>query len=124
MDGRALSGAFETPPVIARIPSWEKVEGDDGRHPPHMQLDPMAATESLDQLVALGYVEEPDADHEKTVKRTVADLRTNLAEAYQDGCRHAEAAAILRELRDADVDDQRVAMRLFLSAQALRQTHR
>lgn len=122
MEGRTLSGAFETPPAIPRIPSWEKVEGRDGRHPPHMQLDPMAATESLEQLVALGYVEEPDADHDKAVKRTVGDLRTNLAEAYQDAGRHAEAAVILRELREADVDDQRVALRLFLAAQALRRT--
>ena len=122
MEGRTLAGVLETPPVAARIPTWEKVEGDDGRHPPHMQLDPMAATESLEQLVALGYVEEPDADDEKAVKRTVSDLRTNLAESWQDGGRHAEAAAILRELREADIDDQRVALRLFLSAQALRQT--
>lgn len=122
MDGGTLSGAFETPPAIARIPTWEKVEGDDGRHPPHMQLDPMAATESLEQLVALGYVEEPDADHEKAMKRTVTDLRTNLAEAYQDAGRHAEAAAILRELREIDPDDQRLAFRLFISALALRQT--
>jgi hypothetical protein len=78
------------------------VEGNDGRHPPHMQLDPMAASESLDQLVALGYVEEPDADHDKAVKGTLTDLRTNLAEAYQDAGRHADAIAILRELRDAD----------------------
>jgi predicted AlkP superfamily phosphohydrolase/phosphomutase/tetratricopeptide (TPR) repeat protein len=122
MDGRALSGVFETPAAIRQIPSWEKVEGDDGCHPPHMQLDPVAVTESLEQLVALGYVEEPDADHEKTVKRTVIDLRTNLAEAFQDAGRHTEAATILRELREGDRDDQRVALNLFLSAQALRRT--
>ncbi len=121
MDGRTLSGAFETPPAVERIPTWEKVDGNDGRHPPHMQLDAMAATESIDQLVALGYVDEPDADREKAVKRTVTDLRTNLAEAYQDAGRHPEAAVILRELRENDRDDQRVAQRLFLSAMALSQ---
>lgn len=122
MEGRVLTGALEPASIPKRIPSWEKMEGDDGRHPPHMQLDPMAATESLEQLVALGYVEEPDADHEKAVKDTVTDLRTNLAEAYQDAGRHAEAAAILRELRAENPDDQRIVMRLFLSAQALRLT--
>jgi tetratricopeptide (TPR) repeat protein len=123
MEGRTLIGAFESAPDIRRIPTWEKVEGNDGRHPPHMQLDPMAATESLDQLVALGYVEEPDADNEKAVKNTITDLRTNLAEAYQDAGRHGEAAAILRELREAgNEDDQRIAMRLFISAEALHQT--
>jgi predicted AlkP superfamily phosphohydrolase/phosphomutase/thioredoxin-like negative regulator of GroEL len=127
MDGSVLSGAFIDTPAIAHIPTWEKVEGEDGRHPPHMQLDPMAATESLEQLVALGYVEEPDADQDKAARNSVIDLRTNLAEAYQDAGRHAEAAAILRELRASEPraeseNDQRIAMRLFFSAQALRQT--
>jgi predicted AlkP superfamily phosphohydrolase/phosphomutase/tetratricopeptide (TPR) repeat protein len=122
MDGGVLTGVFQSPPSTARIPSWEKVEGNDGRHPPHMQLDPMAASESLEQLVALGYVEEPDADHDKAVKSTITDLRTNLAEACQDAGRHADAIAILCELREADPRDQRVALRLFLSAMALRHT--
>ncbi len=122
MEGGVVTGAFQLPPATGRIPSWEKVEGNDGRHPPHMQLDPMAASESLEQLVALGYVEEPDADHDKAVKSTITDLRTNLAEAYQDAGRHADAIAILRELREADRNDQRIAHRLFLSAMALRRT--
>jgi predicted AlkP superfamily phosphohydrolase/phosphomutase/tetratricopeptide (TPR) repeat protein len=129
MEGGVLTGVFRSPPATGQIPSWEKIEGNDGRHPPHMQLDPMAASESLDQLVALGYVEEPDADHDKAVKSTITDLRTNLAEAYQDAGRHADAIAILRELRDADPrpdsesrNDQRIAQRLFLSAMALRRT--
>jgi len=125
MDGSPVIQAFESGASIAMIPSWEKVEGDGGMHPPHMHLDAVAATESLEQLVALGYVEEPDADHEKSVKRTLADLRTNLAEAYQDAGRHAEAVAILRELRESDpsgeaANDQRIALRLFVSAFALR----
>ncbi len=124
MDGRPVTTAFTTLPVIERIPSWEKVNGDAGLHPPHMRLDVVAAAESLDQLVALGYVEEPDADHDKAVKRTVAELRTNLAESLQDAGRHQEAIAILRELRDSDsteenADDQRIALRLFVSASAL-----
>lgn len=119
MEGKVLAGAFESAPPIERIPTWEKVEGDDGRHPPHMHLDPLAATESLEQLVALGYVEEPDGDDDAAAKRTVADLRTNLAEAYQDAGRHAEAAAILRELREANPDELRAALRLFISLQAL-----
>lgn len=119
MEGKVLAGAFESAPQIERIPTWEKVEGDDGRHPPHMKLDPLAATESLEQLVALGYIEEPDAGDDQTAKRTVADLRTNLAEAYQDAGRHREAAVILRELRETNPDDIRAALRLFISAQAL-----
>ncbi len=119
MEGKVLTGAFESAPPVERIPSWEKVEGEDGRHPPHMKLDPLAATESLEQLVALGYVEEPDGAADEDAKRTVGDLRTNLAEAYQDAGRHTEAAAILRELRETYPDDIRPALRLFISALAL-----
>jgi hypothetical protein len=39
-----------------------------------MQVDPLAATESLEQLLALGYVEQPDADNEKTPRRTLTEL--------------------------------------------------
>jgi predicted AlkP superfamily phosphohydrolase/phosphomutase/tetratricopeptide (TPR) repeat protein len=124
MEGKVLTGAFESGSAesahaIERIPGWEKIEGDDGRHAPHMQLDPLAATESLEQLVALGYVEEPDSNDGQAARRTVADLRTNLAEAYQDAGRHAEATAILRELREENPDEIRLALRLFISAQAL-----
>jgi predicted AlkP superfamily phosphohydrolase/phosphomutase/tetratricopeptide (TPR) repeat protein len=122
MEGKTITSIFDTPPARQRIPSWEKIEGEDGRHPPHMQLDPVASTESLEQLVALGYVEEPDADDDKAAKRTLGDLRTNLAEAYQDAGRHAEALEILQELREADPNDQRAAFRLFISALALRNT--
>lgn len=120
MEGRVLSEAFEAPPASARIPSWETVEGRDGRHAPHLEFDPMAATDTLEQLVALGYVEEPDADASSSVKRTLTELRTNLAESYQDAGRHAEAFAILNELRAAEPDDLRVAVRFFASALALR----
>ena len=121
LEGKAITGLLDNPPAIERIPSWEKIEGEDGRHPPHMQLDPVASTESLEQLVALGYVEEPDADDSKAAQKTLRELRTNLAEAYQDAGRHAEAFEILQELRASDPNDQRVVFRLFISALALRQ---
>ena len=86
------------PPEVQRIPSWEAVPGEDGRHPPHTRLDPVAARESLEQLVALGYIARPDESWQQTVADTIAELRYNLAEAYQDADRHAEALEILREL--------------------------
>jgi predicted AlkP superfamily phosphohydrolase/phosphomutase/tetratricopeptide (TPR) repeat protein len=119
MDGKVLTGAFEEPPAIPPIPSWEEVEGRDGRHPAHTMLDPVAARETLDQLVALGYIEKPDADAEKAVERTVRELRFNLCEAYQDADRHAEALDIARELYASYPDDQRYALRVFISCQAL-----
>ncbi|MFN0053945.1 MAG: alkaline phosphatase family protein [Planctomycetales bacterium] len=119
MDGKVLTGAFEYPPVVQTIPTWEEVPGNDGRHPPHTRLDPVAAQESLDQLVALGYIEKPDADHSKAVAKSVQELQYNLGEAYQDADRHHEALQIFRTLHAADPDEQRLAVHRFTSAQAL-----
>jgi predicted AlkP superfamily phosphohydrolase/phosphomutase/tetratricopeptide (TPR) repeat protein len=119
MDGKVLTAAFEEPPTVKTIPSWEEVPGDDGRHPPDTRLDPVGAKESLEQLVALGYIAKPGENREKAVADTIQELRYNLAMAYQDADRHTEAAEILRELRQGDPDEQRFAVCLFVSCQAL-----
>ncbi len=119
MDGRVLSQAFAKTPKIAFIPSWEDVPGADGRHPAHTRLDPVAAHEALEQMIALGYIERPDENREVAVARTIRELRYNLGEAYQDGDRHIEAHEIFTELCAADPDELRFAVRLFVSCQAL-----
>ena len=119
MDGKVLSQAFVNAPKVASIPSWEEVPGADGRHPPHTRLDPVAAHEALEQMIALGYIERLDEDREAAVEKTIRELRYNLGEAYQDGGRHIEAHRIFTELCAVDPDEQRFAVRLFVSCQAL-----
>ena len=123
MDGRVVTAAFENPPEEKSIPSWEEVaplEGcTDGRHPPHTRLDPVAAAEALEQLIALGYIEKPGENIEAYVEDTVRELRFNLLNAYQDANRHGEALEIARDLCKRDPDDQRCAWKRFLSCQAL-----
>ena len=119
MDGKVLRTVFEEPPSAETIRSWEWIPGRDGRHPPETRLDPVAAREALDQLVALGYIARPDENREKAVADVIRELRFNLAESYQDADRHPEALVILRELRQSDPDEQRFAVRLFISCQAL-----
>jgi len=119
MDGKVLSQAFVEAPELACIPSWEEVPGADGRHPPYTRLDPVAAHAALEQMIALGYIDRPDEDREVAVQKTIRELRYNLGEAYQDGDRHIEAHEIFSELRAADADEQRFAVRLFVSCQAL-----
>jgi predicted AlkP superfamily phosphohydrolase/phosphomutase/tetratricopeptide (TPR) repeat protein len=119
MDGKALSQAFVKTPKVAFLPSWEEVTGTDGRHPQHTRLDPVAAHEALEQMIALGYIERPDADREGAVEKTIRELRYNLGEAYQDAGRHIEAHEIFTGLYAADADEQRFAVRLFASCQAL-----
>jgi predicted AlkP superfamily phosphohydrolase/phosphomutase/tetratricopeptide (TPR) repeat protein len=122
MDGKVLKGAFQNAPPNASIPSWDDVPGDDGRHPPHFELDPIAANEALEQMIALGYIERPEADLGKAVADTVDELRYNLGEAYQDDDRHNEAADIFRALYEKDPDEQRYAVHYFISCQALDRT--
>ena len=119
MDGKVLSQAFAQTPQVQFIPSWEEVAGADGRHPPHTRLDPVAAHEALEQMIALGYIERPDENREIAVEKTIRELRYNLGEAYQDADRHPEAHRIFSELNAADPDEQRFAVRLFVSCQAL-----
>ena len=119
MDGKVLSQAFVKTPKVAFIPSWEEIPGADGRHPHHRQLDPVAAREALEQMIALGYIKRPDENREVAINQTIRELRYNLGEAYQDAGRHVEAHEIFTELYKADPDEQRFAVRLFVSCQAL-----
>ena len=123
MDGAVVAGAFENPPGLGKIPSWEEVPPlpgcDDGRHPPHTRVDPIAAAEAMEQLVALGYIEKPGENIEEYVESTVRELRFNLLEAYQDANRHAEALDIARDLCRRNGIDQRYALKRFISCQAL-----
>ncbi len=122
MDGKVLAQAFVEAPSISFIPSWEDVAGADGRHPPHTRLDPVAAHEAMEQMIALGYIERPDDNRELAVEKTIRELRYNLGEAYQDDDRHLEAHEIFSELWAKDRDEQRFAVRLFVSCQALGMT--
>jgi len=126
MDGKVLSQVFVEAPETRFIPSWEDVPAippnGDGRHPPHTRLDPVAAHEAMEQMIALGYIERPDENREVAVEKTVRELRYNLGEAYQDDDRHLEAHEIFRELYAKDRDEQRYAVRLFVSCQALGMT--
>jgi predicted AlkP superfamily phosphohydrolase/phosphomutase/tetratricopeptide (TPR) repeat protein len=119
MDGKVLSQAFAEPPKVAYIPSWEDVPGNDGRHPPHTRLDPVAAHAALEQMVALGYIAPAGENREVAVANTIRELRYNLGQAYQDGSRHLESHRIFSELHAANPDEQRFAVRLFVSSQAL-----
>lgn len=119
MDGKVLAQAFEETPAVRYIPSWEEVAGDDGRHPPHTRLDPVAAHEALEQMIALGYIERPNENREIAVENTIRELRYNLGEAYQDDDRHLEAWEIFSELHAKDPDEQRFAVKLFVACQAL-----
>lgn len=119
MDGKPLVQAFEVPPDVVTIPSWDRVEGDAGMHGPTRQSDPLASQEAINQLVELGYIEKLDDDREKAVARIARELRFNLARSYMDADRHAEAVELLKELYAEWADQHRFGLQLALCYRAL-----
>lgn len=114
MDGKPLLQAFDTPPAVQHIPSWDEVPGDDGRHAETLRFDPLAAKAALDQLVALGYVEDPGPNIGKAVQRTAREMHYNLARAYMNADQYRTAIPILQELHENEPEESRFGVQLAL----------
>jgi predicted AlkP superfamily phosphohydrolase/phosphomutase/tetratricopeptide (TPR) repeat protein len=112
MDGRVLVQAFEEPPRIARIPSWEQEPGECGMHPSDLRMDPAAAQAVLQQFVALGYIQPPSEDQSKAVASAVREANYNLARDYLDCGRPDDALTLLEELAKNDPKQTRFQMHL------------
>jgi len=120
MDGRVLVQAFEEPPEIKRIPSWEREAGDCGMHSADLRIDPVAAQAVLQRFVALGYIEAPGEDQAKAVEMAVREQHYNLAGAYLDARRHRDALPLLKELVSKWPDDIRFSQHLAQCYLAMR----
>jgi predicted AlkP superfamily phosphohydrolase/phosphomutase/tetratricopeptide (TPR) repeat protein len=112
MDGRVLVQAFEDPPQIERIPSWENEPGDCGMHPADLRMDPAAAQAVLQQFVALGYIQPLNEDQEKAVAVAVREQQYNLARVYIDARRYTEALTMFEELVNKWPDEARFMQHL------------
>ncbi len=120
MDGRVLVQAFEPPPEIKRIPSWEQEAGECGMHPADLRMDPVAAQAVLQRFVALGYIQPPGEDQAKAVELAVREQHYNLARSYLDARRYREALPLLQELASKWPDDARFSQYLAQCFLALR----
>jgi len=98
MDGRVLVQAFEQPPEIQRIPSWEQEAGECGMHPADLRIDPVAAQAVIQRFVALGYFQPPGEDQAKAVEMAVREQNYNLARAHLDARRYSDALPLFKEL--------------------------
>lgn len=112
MDGKVLVEAFEEPPALERIPSWELEPGEGGMHPAEMRMDPEAAKAVIEQFVALGYVEAPTEDQSRAVALANRETNYNLARVYLDSRRPAEALPLLKELAAERPEEARFAQHL------------
>lgn len=118
MDGRTLVQAFETPPDVQSIPSWDDVAGDAGRARDEIEMDADEARENLEQLVALGYIDRPDDDATVSVVHAKREQTYNLALSYMDAGMHPKAAELLAELYRTYPLEFRFGLRLALCLQA------
>lgn len=100
MDGKPLVTIFDQPPSIETVPSWDEIDGPnpDGMHPPDALLDSVQSAEAMKQLVELGYIEEINDDTSVAVRETVRELDYNLAQAYMDGGKLADATVLLESI--------------------------
>jgi tetratricopeptide (TPR) repeat protein len=98
MDGKPLVEMFEEGIEVLQIPSWETVPGRDGQHPPGTAFDPQQSKETMEQLIALGYIDRPDNDATVAVENCQCELDYNLARAYLDAERYGDAIPLLVDL--------------------------
>src|SRR5581483_2351189 len=112
MDGRVLVQAFEEPPAIDHIPSWEQVEGECGMHSADLRMDPAAAQAVLEQFVALGYIQPQTEDQGKAVASAVREANYNLSRDYMDCRQYANALPLLEELAKESPKEMRFKLQL------------
>jgi predicted AlkP superfamily phosphohydrolase/phosphomutase/tetratricopeptide (TPR) repeat protein len=112
MDGRVLAQAFEQPPEISRIASWEDEPGECGMHPADLRMDPAAAQAVLQQFVALGYIQPPSENQAKAVESAVREQRYNLARVHFDSRHYQDALPLLEDLVKQSPDELRFQQHL------------
>lgn len=111
MDGKPLVQVFEEKVEPDYIESWEGVAGDSGMHPGNMQEDPWAAQEAMNQLIALGYVEDPGADKKKAMENTRRESNFYLSRILMYRKQYDKAAELLEKVF---AEDQQIRYGLSL----------
>jgi tetratricopeptide (TPR) repeat protein len=112
MDGRVLRQAFDNPPEVNKIPSWEWEPGACGMHSDDLRTDIASSRAVLEQFVALGYIEAPSEDQKKAAEVAVREQKYNLARVYLFSRRPREAVPLFEELARADPNEERFARHL------------
>ncbi len=112
MDGVPIIQAFKNSFDIEAIPTWDQMEGNDGMHPVSERMDPVEARNALQQLIDLGYIEDPGPDKQKAAMKAETETKYNLARVYISTHRQKEAINLLKELYEKEKEQGRFALRL------------
>ncbi len=100
MDGKVALDIFKEIPAIKYIDSWENVQGDFAQHKVEDSTG-LNDSETMQQLIDLGYIERPDDNIEITVLKTSCDWKHNLARVLLGKKDILGAKEILLNLKDA-----------------------
>ncbi|MGH9486675.1 MAG: alkaline phosphatase family protein [Terriglobales bacterium] len=98
MKGRVLAEAWEAPPAIEPIASWEEVAGECGRHPADTTTSAWDTAAALEQLAELGYLEKPDGKAQERAKVALQHHDFCLGRVYLAAQRPAEALPLFERL--------------------------
>ena len=98
MKGRVLVEAFEEPPELERVPSWEAIEGDAGMHAAEADQEAWDTEAAMQQLAELGYIEAPSEDLTQQRKQAVNFQNFMLARVHLSNGRPVQAIPLLEEL--------------------------
>jgi predicted AlkP superfamily phosphohydrolase/phosphomutase/tetratricopeptide (TPR) repeat protein len=120
MDGKVLINAFSDKALPQRVPSWDTIMGEDGRHPPERQHDSAGSVEALKQLVDLGYIAPLNDDTAAAVRSCMTENRYNLARAHMDAGDLDATAELFAELIAEDSEQIRYHQHLFQCRMAQR----
>ena len=117
MDGRPWNEilSFTAPTPIA---SWEKIDGNDGQHPPDTRVDPYDASAATAQFVALGYLEAPPNDQQEAAEMAASLAQHNLAIAHLDANEPAAAVPFLQKLHEKNPQDHNLTLQLAIACAA------
>ncbi len=119
MDGKPLIQVFKKEPKPKYIESWDNVEGNSGMHTDTNTTEHFTTKEELQQLIDLGYIEDPGEDVQLAVLSSGKESRFNLALVYLHSNRSRKAELLLKELVSEFPDEVRFLVRLVIAKQKL-----
>lgn len=113
MDGKVLLSIFENPTSVEKIGSWEDVAGDCGMHDENDRINATDSAQALQQLVELGYIEDPGEDKNLMAEKAIRENRFCLAKIKAIRKNLDESLADFQQLYEEDKSDIRFNLELI-----------
>jgi predicted AlkP superfamily phosphohydrolase/phosphomutase/tetratricopeptide (TPR) repeat protein len=98
MPGRVLIEIFENPPALEKIPTWETSAPGEKKAAAEALGEAWDAAAMIDQLAALGYVDDRTDDQKDRAEKTRLDQTFNLARSLLGTGKPETAIPLLQEV--------------------------